>query len=156
VNQITKYLNQTVMKKAIKYILMGVGALVIVGMIGAALSSPSKKSGADIQTSPTKNEVKTNEPQKEDLEILQQTAKTETLEGSNIITIHAQVQNNTDELKDYVEVKATFYDKNGKLVGTGMGNTTNLAAHAKRVIDIQGMDIDNGAKYELEVKDSPF
>jgi hypothetical protein len=88
--------------------------------------------------------------------IIQHSEKKETLDGSTYRTIHVQVQNNDSELQDYVEVKATWFDKDGKIVGTGMGNTTNLAANAKRVIDVQGMEVDNAAKYELEVSTSPF
>jgi hypothetical protein len=90
------------------------------------------------------------------IEILQHSEKKETLDGSTYRTIHVQVQNSGTILQDYVEIKATWFDKDGKVVGTGMGNTTNLAANAKRVIDVQGMEVDNAAKYELEIATTPF
>jgi len=37
--------------------------------------------------------------------------------------------------------------------GTGMGNTSNLAAGAKRVIDVVGTDIEGCDHYEVEVSD---
>ncbi len=90
------------------------------------------------------------------IEILQHSEKKETLAGSTYRTVHVQVQNNGSNLEDYVEIKATWFDKDGKIVGTGMGNTTNLASNAKRVIDVQGMDVDNAARYELEIATTPF
>jgi hypothetical protein len=152
------------MKKSIKYILMGLGAVMLIGIIGAAMSDSkvsktTSASGSTVQTeqkSEPATATKEPEPASQEIEILQKTSQTEDAGGETMITVHVQVRNNTSELKDYVEVKATFYDKDGKIVGTAMGNTTNLAAGAKRTIDVVGMNIEHSAKYELEVGDSVF
>ncbi|MDR9399578.1 MAG: FxLYD domain-containing protein, partial [Salibacter sp.] len=67
-----------------------------------------------------------------------------------------RVKNNTDDLATYVELKGTFYDENGKIVGTAMGNATNLASNAEKTIDVLGLDIDNAAKYEIQVNNVMF
>ena len=66
------------------------------------------------------------------------------------------VKNNSGILQDYVQVNATWYDKDGKLVGKGMGNTTNLADGAKRSIEVHCSDIVGGVRYELEIGKTPF
>jgi archaellum component FlaG (FlaF/FlaG flagellin family) len=140
------------MKKAIKYILMGFGVIMIIGIIAAALSS-NKPTVSSSSSKGEKSETKTS---KNDLEILQETSESQVLGSDTVVTVHVQVKNNTDELKQYVQASATFYDADGKIVGTGMGNTTNLSAGAKRTIDVQGMNVSNGHHYELEVHDHPF
>jgi len=84
--------------------------------------------------------------EKPDLQILQ---KNEIKKYGNFRTICVVVKNNTTSLMSYVELNATWYDSKGTVVGTGMGNTTNLAAGAKRTIEVTGMDIYNAVKYEL-------
>lgn len=91
---------------------------------------------------------------KSDLEILQHVEKIEP-EMPTTHTIHVDVMNNSDQLKDYVQVSATWYDNAGKIVGTGMGNTTNLPSKEKRTIDVIGLDINKAAKYELIIADHP-
>lgn len=61
--------------------------------------------------------------------------------------------NNSDVLKSYVQANATFYDKQGTIVGTGMGNTTNLAPHSKRTIDVIGMGVEHSSRYEVELEE---
>lgn len=93
-------------------------------------------------------EVKHTES-KPDVEILKQTATYQDV--MNTYTIHCRVRNNTSELISYVDLKATFYDKNGKIVGTGMGNAANFAAGAEKTIDVMGVDIQNCDNYEVQV-----
>ncbi len=69
----------------------------------------------------------------------------------NGYTIHCKVRNNTDELINYVDLKATFYDKQGNIIGTGLGNTINFAAGAEKTIDVKGMDIRNCDTYTVQV-----
>lgn len=83
------------------------------------------------------------------VEILQQTSEYESY--TNSYTIHCRVKNNTSKLITYMDINATFYDKNGVIVGTGMGNTTNLAAGAEKTIDVLGLDINNADKYEVQI-----
>lgn len=83
------------------------------------------------------------------IEILQHSAEYESV--MNSYTIHCRVKNNTNKLVSYMDIKATFYDKDGKIVGTGMGNATNLAAGAEKTVDVMALDIDNADKYEVQV-----
>lgn len=88
------------------------------------------------------------------LEILQHQEQVEPTD-TTIHTIHVEVRNNSDAIKDFVEINATWYDANGKIVGTGMGNTTNLPSKEKRTIDVMGMNIEKASKYELSIADHP-
>ncbi|WP_211196215.1 FxLYD domain-containing protein [Flavobacterium sp. H122] len=93
-------------------------------------------------------EVKKTES-KPDVEILKQTATYQDV--MNAYTIHCRVRNNTSELISYVDLKATFYDKKGNIVGTGIGNAANFAAGAEKTIDVMGVDIQNCDNYEVQV-----
>jgi len=86
---------------------------------------------------------------KPEVEILKQTSTYEDV--MDAYTIHCRVRNNTDELITYVDLKATFYDKQGNIVGTGLGNAVNFAAGAEKTIDVMGMDIQNCDTYEVQV-----
>lgn len=90
---------------------------------------------------------------KPDLQIIQEKAEGE---GKSFRNIFVVVRNNSSILQEYVQVNATWYDKDGKLVGKGMGNTQNLASGAKRSIEIFCPDIIGGVKYELEIGKEPF
>jgi tetratricopeptide (TPR) repeat protein len=69
----------------------------------------------------------------------------------NSYTITCRVKNNTDKLVSYMDIQATFYDKDGKIVGTGMGNAVNLAAGAEKTIKVLALDIDNADKCEVQI-----
>lgn len=83
------------------------------------------------------------------VEILQHKANYEAT--MNSYTIHCRVKNNTEKLVSYLDIQATFYDEKGNIVGTGMGNAANLAAGAEKTVDVMALDIDNAAKYEVQV-----
>jgi tetratricopeptide (TPR) repeat protein len=70
---------------------------------------------------------------------------------TNSYTITCRVKNNTDKLVSYMDIQATFYDKDGKIVGTGMGNAVNLAAGAEKTIKVLALDIDNADKCEVQI-----
>jgi len=83
------------------------------------------------------------------VEILDHSATYEDM--TNTYTVHCRIKNNSDDLVNYVDLNATFYDKAGKIVGTGMGNAANLAAGAEKTVDVMGLDIDNCETYEVQV-----
>ena len=109
--------------------------------------------GSDDDTKPTDSTNTTTETASEDampdVEILKQTASYE--DTIDAYTIHCRVKNNSGELITYLDLKATFYDKQGNIVGTGMGNAANFAAGAEKTIDVLGLDIHNCDKYEVQV-----
>jgi len=84
-----------------------------------------------------------------DVEIIKQSSDYEPT--MNSYTIHCRVKNNTPQLVTYLDLQATFYDKQKNIVGTGMGNAANLAAGAEKTIDVMGLDIDNVDTYEVAV-----
>lgn len=89
------------------------------------------------------------EAPKSDIEILKHSMTYESTMGAH--TIHCRTRNNTDKLVMYMDIKATFYDKDGNIVGTGLGNTANLAGHAEKTIDVMAIGVENASKYEVQV-----
>jgi hypothetical protein len=131
---------------------------IALGVIGALIdddSSSSTSSGSETTGAAIKTEFDEEmanekaEVAKPDIELLKHNAKWG--EYGNSVTIHCRVKNNTNKLASYVEVSVTFFDKDGTVVGTGMGNTTNFAAGKERTIDALAMNIEDAAKYEVDI-----
>ena len=120
--------------------------VVIAGFLFAAYGSGDDKKSVSTEAS-LNQEATGNE--KPEVEILKQTANYEAT--MDTYTVHCRVKNNTNELINYLDLKATFYNKNGDIVGTGIGNAANLAAGAEKTIDVIGFDIQNAENYEVEV-----
>lgn len=119
-------------------------ALAVAGFVFIAFGSDDEKTGSGTDT------VKTEQgDSKPAIEILQHSSDYEPT--MNSYTIHCRVKNNTDKLVSYMDIQATFYDKEGKIVGTGMGNAANLAAGAEKTVDVMALDIDNADKYDVQV-----
>lgn len=131
------------MKRRIQHL---VSALALAGFIFVAFGS-----GDEEKHNSTKDftDSNTTENSKPDVEILKQSAKYDTTMSA--YTIHCRLRNNTNELINYIDLKATFYDKDGNIVGTGIGNAANFAAGAEKTIDIIGLDIQNCENYEVEI-----
>jgi hypothetical protein len=64
---------------------------------------------------------------------------------------YVTLKNNTSNLASYVDVNVVYYDKGGNVVGTGMGNTANLAAGRERVVTCIAMEIEGAYRYEVSV-----
>lgn len=122
-------------------------AIILTAFIALAFGSGDDKkssSKSSDSTSSSSAEETSNE-----VEILSTSSSYEPV--TNSYTIHCRVKNNTDDLVTYVDLKATFYNKDGKIVGTGLGNAANLAQGAEKTIDVMGLDIDNVDHYEVQV-----
>lgn len=65
--------------------------------------------------------------------------------------VHVEVKNNSDQLIQYVELKGVWKDASGNIVGTGIGNASNLPAGQTKTIDVTGLDIQNAATYDIEI-----
>jgi len=111
--------------------LLGIGTIIVIFIIGS-LSD-------DIA-------FQNNSPA---VEILQHSYQYEP--SLNYYTIHCRVKNNTSRLVSYLDIKATFYDKGKKIVGTGLGNAANLAAGAEKTVDVMALDVDNADDYEVQI-----
>lgn len=120
-------------------------ALAVAGFIFIAFSSDDEKTGSGTDT------VKTEQgDSKPAIEILQHSSDYEPT--MNSYTIHCRVKNNTDKLVSYMDIQATYYAKDGKIVGTGIGNAANLAAGAEKTVNVMALGIENAAKYEVQVE----
>lgn len=128
-----------------KKVLIGFGVLIFIGFLSNLGKDDQKE---NIKTS---SESLSSIPTEKipEVEILKHNATYE--ESMSSYTIHCRVKNNTEELIDYVDLKATFYDKKGNIVGTGLGNAANFAAGAEKTIDVIGLDIQNCENYEVQV-----
>lgn len=131
-----------------KKVLIGFGVLILIGFL-SNLGKDEKKESTKLSNEIASQTISETIP---DVEILKHDATYE--ESMDSYTVHCRVKNNTDELIDYVDLKATFYDKKGNIVGTGLGNAANFAAGAEKTIDVIGLDIQNCEKYEVQVNNT--
>lgn len=131
-----------------KKVLIGFGVLILIGFL-SNLGKDKKKESTKLSNEIASQTISETIP---DVEILKHDATYE--ESMDSYTVHCRVKNNTDELIDYVDLKATFYDKKGNIVGTGLGNAANFAAGAEKTIDVIGLDIQNCEKYEVQVNNT--
>jgi len=68
------------------------------------------------------------------------------------------VTNRTDKLLTYADFHVVFYDKDGKELGKGLANTTNLPAGETRMLEALAMEIDlqRVARHEVSFGNSMF
>ncbi|MRG45898.1 hypothetical protein GFS24_12280 [Chitinophaga sp. SYP-B3965] len=138
-----------------KIILIVIATIIVLSVIANIGKGDKASSSSSSESAPAANSAASSDS-KPTIQILQHNEKIENMASETMRTIHVTVQNNGSSLEDYVEVKATWYDKDGKVVGTGMGNTTNLASGAKRTIDVLGLSIEKAVKYDIEALNMPF
>ena len=131
------------MKRKVQHLF---SALTLAGFIFIAFGSGDDDKKNFENNSTTITDTENSKP---DVEILKQSANYEPTLSS--YTIHCRLKNNTNELITYLDLNATFYDKEGNIVGTGMGNAANFAAGAEKTVDVIGLDIQNCETYEVEV-----
>jgi hypothetical protein len=131
------------MKRKIQHLF---SALILAAFIFIAFGSGDDEK-SNLNTDSTV--ITTSENSKPEVEILKQSAKYEPTLSS--YTIHCRLKNNSSELISYLDLKATFYDKKGNIVGTGIGNASNFAAGAEKTVDVMGLDIQNCDTYEVEI-----
>lgn len=76
-------------------------------------------------------------PAESGLEIIQ----TSDAYNNGYLSVFAEVRNNSSVMKGYVQVDVSFKDANGRIIGTGMGNTTNVAPGSAVVIECLALDV---------------
>jgi uncharacterized membrane protein YvbJ len=74
------------------------------------------------------------------------------------VYVYGEVSNNTSSLLTYADFTATFYDSNGKILGTGIGNLANLPAHESKTVQIMALDIEPSriSNYKVDVGNTFF
>jgi hypothetical protein len=108
----------------------------LVAFTGCKKSTENKNESSSVKTKP-------------DIEILNNDETHEPV--TNTRTVHVRIKNNTDKLVEYIDLKSVYYDGEKKIVGTGIGNTANLAAGATKTIDVMAMGIENAKTYDIEI-----
>lgn len=118
--------------------------IVIVGLIllGLLLPDSDKKSNSNVES------TEVAETSKEDIEVVKHN---ETIDDI-MRTVHVEVKNNTDELLTTGQIKIVYTDKDGAIVGTGLGTILNLAAGKTKVVDCIAMGVDGATEYEVQVE----
>lgn len=118
--------------------------IVIVGLIllGLLLPDSDKKSNSNAES------TEVAETSKEDIEVVKHN---ETIDDI-MRTVHVEVKNNTDELLTTGQIKIVYTDKDGAIVGTGLGTILNLAAGKTKVVDCIAMGVDGATEYEVQVE----
>ena len=136
------------MKKFLKIALAVIVGLMIIGWL---FGDEEAGTGAGTVAANTTGEIEATEEMADtpELELLQHNATYEDVIGTH--TIHCKVRNNGKDLVSYIDLKATFYDKNGNIVGTGLGNAANLAGGATKTIDVMAIGVENADRYEVEI-----
>jgi len=136
------------MKKPLKII----GFIILaVFVIGVLINAPKK------EAEPSTTETVTAgppTPEKPEVEILSMDESLE--EVTNSRTVHVRVKNNSDKLITYLDLKSVYTSKSGNIVGTGIGNSTNIAPGATKVVDVLAMGIENANTYDVEVNNVLF
>lgn len=115
--------------------------IVIVGIIVLGLLLPDSDKKTDSNT-------EVAETSKEDIEVVKHN---ETIDDI-MRTVHVEVKNNTDELLTTGQIKIVYTDKDGAIVGTGLGTILNLAAGKTKVVDCIAMGVDGATEYEVQVE----
>lgn len=133
------------MKRKVQHLF---SALALTGFVFIAFGSDDDKK-SNSRTNSKTDYTTVTENSKPDVEILKQSAKYESTMSS--YTIHCRLKNNSTDLITYLDLKATFYDKDGNIVGTGIGNAANFASGAEKTVDVIGLDIQNCETYEVEI-----
>jgi hypothetical protein len=138
-------------------LILGILCFVILFIIGWCTSSSTKtENNPNINSSNTTNNTNYSDKTlpSDAIRIISQNDTYEEATGTH--TVHVEFQNISNKLITYIGMKSIYYDKNGKIVGTGMGNSTNIGSNDTKVLDILGMDIQNAKKYKIQVEDVSF
>lgn len=67
-------------------------------------------------------------------------------------TVIAVIHNNANKVATYVDLSSYFYDADGKVIATGMGNATNIEPGQSKNVEILCADKVTGAtQYKVEL-----
>jgi len=116
---------------------------VVLLLIGYFSSKDDAKTSTDTST---KTEIST--PAKPAIEIISQNFINSEI-GPKVVT---EIKNNTNKAVTYIDLKSVFYDANNSIIGTGIGNATDIPAGQTKTIDILTMDnIAAGKHFKVEI-----
>ena len=126
-----------------KFLQISGGILLVLLVIGY-FSSNDKETTTTTQES--KSEV--SAPKKPAIEIISQNF----VGGDFGTKVVAEIKNNTDRTASYIDLKSVFYSEQNAIVGTGIGNATDIGAGQTKTIDIFTMDNVGSAKqFKVEI-----
>lgn len=118
--------------------------LIIIGIIASLSQSPPSSD----TTSTTRQSKTTSSPKKlPKVSIENLSFKYDQF----AVYVYGEATNNTNSLLSYADFTATFYDADGKILGTGIGNLANLPAHESKTVEIIAVDIQPSRIKEYKV-----
>lgn len=62
------------------------------------------------------------------------------------------VKNTTDREVPVIVVEATFYDKDDKIIGTGLGTSTSIKPGRESTVNCLSVDVTEADHYTLDIK----
>lgn len=143
--------------KGAKFGLGCLGLIVLFAIIGILAGDSTKNANTDKVTAPAANTDTTNEtaqpiaPAKEKITLSNATVK----DKSGLVEVVGEATNN-NSVKHSFTLKATFYDGNGKILGTAVGAVNDLEPNDTKTYSLLSTDNISGYK-EMKVQiDSLF
>lgn len=128
-----------------KFLQIAGGILLVLLVIGY-FSSNDKETATTTTTQESKSEV--SAPQKPAIEIISQNF----VGGDFGAKVVAEIKNNTDKTASYIDLKSVFYNEQNAIVGTGIGNATEIGAGQTKTIDILTMDnVASAKQFKVEI-----
>lgn len=73
--------------------------------------------------------------------------------GQNVV---AEVENKSTKIVSFVSVEFTWYDKNGKLITSQKGNTTNINPNSTGIVDSYFDEMPAGSTYKATINEIIF
>lgn len=73
--------------------------------------------------------------------------------GQNVV---AEIENKSDKNVSFVSVEFTWYDKNGKLITSQKGNTSNINSHSTGIVDSYFDEMPEESTYKAKINEVIF
>lgn len=130
------------MKKATKITLGVVGGIIVIG----AIASAGNKSNTETVTNGSNSKANTSQQQPAEQKPEKVTIKNSTFQEANgLQQVVGEITNN-DSGQHSAILKATFYDANGKILGTAVGAVNDIAPGDTKTFNLLTSDDVSGYK----------
>jgi hypothetical protein len=131
------------MKKFFKILGIIAAVIIVISIIGGLMDKGDSKTGSTAGNTEAKEEAA---PAKPKIEILSFSQKMDEFASH----VYAEVKNNSTKKAAYIDFKVYYYDENGGIVGSGIGNMTTRARTNKNSECLSMDNLDNAKKYKVK------
>lgn len=133
------------MKKFFKITGIIIAVIIVISIIGGLMDNGDSKTKSTTGAPEPKEEAA---PAKPKIEVLSINEKSDAYSSS----VYAEIRNNTDKTATYCDFKSIYLDESGAVIGSGIGNLSDLAPGQTKTTQIISMDdVSNAKKYRVEV-----